>query len=90
MKERYSIEKECLVAKAEPKGKVMLYTLLDVGTFNKSVMIGNPTEGLREMERVIVKFDITLENQRLELKNGEVKFVELASKFINEVRKEGE
>lgn len=87
MKERYSFEKEYLVAKTENKGKVMLYTLLEVGTFNKMVAIGNITEGLKEMDKVTVKIDITIENKRLELKNGDVKFTDVASKFIDKVEK---
>lgn len=85
MKERYSIQKEYLIAKAEDKGKVMLYTLLDVGTFNKTVAIGNKNEGIKEMKKARIKLDITIENQRIELKDGSVKFIDIASKFVDTV-----
>ena len=85
MKERYIFEKEYLIAKAEPKGSVTLYTLLDMGTFNKTVAIGNPVEGIEEMAKAKVKIDITIENKRLELKDNSVKFLDVANKFISEI-----
>jgi hypothetical protein len=87
VKERYSFEKKYILAKAEDKGKVMLYTLLEVGTFNKTVAIGNKSEeAIPEMSEVLVKIDITLENHRLELKDGSTKFLDVANKFIDYVK----
>lgn len=85
MKEKYSISKDFILAKAEDKGSVTLFTLLDSGNFKPIVAVGNKVEGIELMSKVTAKIDITIESKRLELKDGKVEFLEVARKFVDKV-----
>jgi len=87
MKEKYTISKQYMLVGLEEKGKVDLYTLLELPAHHRKVLvaIGEKSEGLTIGQTVEATLEITIENESFDLKEGR-KFVEVARKFIRSVK----
>lgn len=84
---KFKVTEKYMLAKAEDKGKVTLYTLLELPSFNKIVGVGNkPEKELQERATVEATLSVNTKSERLKLDGGEVKFVETANVFIEEVK----
>jgi len=83
---KFTVTDKYMLAKAENKGSVTLYTLLDLGNFNKLTTVGNhPEKEIPERSTVEATIDVTTKNERFKLEGGEIKFVETANLFISQV-----
>lgn len=86
---KLKIKQDFILGKAQDKGKVMLYTLLD-SNLNKFSAIGEKAEGLKEMSKVTVEMDVNMKSERYELKDGKIEFINTANVFITSVIPVGE
>jgi hypothetical protein len=84
--EVYTIEKRCLIANVDEKENINLYTLLDVGTFDKTVGIGVKIDKpIPEMSVATVKMTLKTDRKRV-VDNGNTEWLEVVvSKFIDSI-----
>jgi len=86
---RYSIEGRFVLAKAEEKGKVNLYTLLDGKRYEKMVLIGTKITGIEPWDLVDVEIDLTIKSERIETIDGKIMYLDVVQSFLKNMKKVG-
>lgn len=85
---KFTISKNYILVKTEEKEKVNRYTLVDNETYEKITTIGvKPNVNIEERALVKAEISVRIKNERLELKNNEKKYLEIASLFISSIEK---
>lgn len=84
---KFTIKKTFLLAKVDEKAKVNLYTLLDVETFDKVIVIGTKDTDVVEKDTVQAEISFSLTNEKLILSTGETRYVDVAQKFVTSIGK---